>query len=395
MRTSRPKLRLQRVGKGIDFLSANVSLEIDDQSISLAAALEHFRKQAYIPLNDGSRAVINPEYLRKLERLFRRGRGEEVRLSFFDLPLLDELIEENERQRLDGLAECQAIRAALTATRSFPLPELGVALRPYQESGYHWLRRLHAAGLGACLADDMGLGKTVQALAVLRATVEADTPPSLIVMPRSLLFNWQAAIARFVPGLTCAVYHGPGRDLETARRSHLVLTTYGTVRTDIEATANGHKCLVFASFLGALETLGEDLTAAGIEPLVMTGATRDRETLVRRFQTDDSVRVFLLTLKTGGVGLNLTAADYVFIYDPWWNRAAETQAVDRTHRIGQKNTVFTYRLVTRNTIEEKILRLQEQKGAIFDSLVGADAATLRSLTVEDVRFALGVNGWPS
>ena len=159
----------------------------------------------------------------------------------------------------------------------------------------------------------------------------------------------------------------------------------------LEATANGHKCLVFASFLGALDSLSDDLNEAGIEHLTMTGAKRDREALVQRFQNDDSVCVFLMTLKTGGVGLNLTAADYVFIYDPWWNRAAETQAIDRTHRIGQKNRVFTYKLVTRKTIEEKMLLLQERKSEILENLVGASSASLKAFSLEDIQFALGLD----
>jgi len=121
----------------------------------------------------------------------------------------------------------------------------------------------------------------------------------------------------------------------------------------------------------------------------MTGATRDRKRLVDRFQEDENVKVFLMTLKTGGLGLNLTAADYIFIFDPWWNRSAENQAIDRTHRIGQKKTVFAYRLITRATIEEKILRLQEQKSQLFDSLISSDGASIKAMSVKDVEYVLG------
>ncbi|WP_335328888.1 C-terminal helicase domain-containing protein [Gracilinema caldarium] len=104
-------------------------------------------------------------------------------------------------------------------------------------------------------------------------------------------------------------------------------------------SAEGHKCLVFTNFLATVDLLSEDLSKRGLANLVMTGATVDRQALVQRFQTDPEVKVLIMTLKTGGVGLNLTAADYVFIFDPWWNRAAEAQAIDRVHRIGQTKPI--------------------------------------------------------
>ena len=97
-----------------------------------------------------------------------------------------------------------------------------------------------------------------------------------------------------------------------------------------------------------------------------------------------------MTLKTGGIGLNLAAADYIFIFDPWWNKAAENQAIDRTHRIGQDKTVFAYKLITRGTIEEKILQLQEKKSELFDRLISSDGASIKSLNETDVEFVLGV-----
>ena len=132
-----------------------------------------------------------------------------------------------------------------------------------------------------------------------------------------------------------------------------------------------------------------DLKQPNIEYLVMTGATRDRQTLVDQFQNDDTKKVFLMTLKTGGLGLNLTAADYIFIYDPWWNITAENQAIDRTHRIGQDKTVFSYKIITRKTIEEKILKLQELKKELFESLISSDGASIKSLNEKDVDFVLG------
>ncbi|MDR1949798.1 MAG: DEAD/DEAH box helicase family protein, partial [Spirochaetaceae bacterium] len=123
---------------------------------------------------------------------------------------------------------------------------------------------------------------------------------------------------------------------------------------------SGHKCLVFTNFLAHVDLVSRDLAEMGIPNLTMTGATVDRETLVRRFLTDSAVKAFIMTLKTGGIGLNLTAADYIFILDPWWNSAAESQAIDRSHRIGQANPVFCYRLIAKDTIEERILELQKR-----------------------------------
>lgn len=151
---------------------------------------------------------------------------------------------------------------------------------------------------------------------------------------------------------------------------------------------NGHKCLIFTNFLAAVEMISGDLAAAGIGNLVMTGATGNRRELVQQFQTDPDIGAFVMTLKTGGVGLNLTAADYVFIFDPWWNRSAESQGIDRTHRIGQRNPVFCYRIIARDTIEEKMLLLQQQKAELTSSLLSSDTEAMKALSEEDVRFLL-------
>jgi SNF2 family DNA or RNA helicase len=157
----------------------------------------------------------------------------------------------------------------------------------------------------------------------------------------------------------------------------------------VDATANNHKVLVFANYLHALDCISQELNTNGIDYLLMTGATRDRKSLVEKFQNDDTCKVFLMTLKTGGIGLNLTAADYIFIFDPWWNIAAENQAIDRSHRIGQDKKVFSYKLITRGTIEEKILELQHIKKELFDNLISSDGASIKSLDEKDVEFILG------
>jgi SNF2 family DNA or RNA helicase len=156
-----------------------------------------------------------------------------------------------------------------------------------------------------------------------------------------------------------------------------------------ELVENGHKCLVFTNFLATVDLVSHDLADIGITNLTMTGATVDRQSQVRRFQTDNAVKAFIMTLKTGGTGLNLTAADYIFIMDPWWNSAAETQAIDRSHRIGQVNPVFCYRLIAKDTIEERIMELQKRKTDLAGALLSDDAGILKSLSPEDVAYLVG------
>jgi len=156
-----------------------------------------------------------------------------------------------------------------------------------------------------------------------------------------------------------------------------------------ELVQNDHKCLIFTNFLATVDLVSQDLASIGIANLTMTGATVDRQSLVSRFQTDNEVKAFIMTLKTGGSGINLTAADYIFIFDPWWNSAAEAQAIDRSHRIGQSNPVFCYRLIAKDTIEERIMELQKRKADLAGALLSDDAGALKTLTPEDVAYLVG------
>lgn len=152
-----------------------------------------------------------------------------------------------------------------------------------------------------------------------------------------------------------------------------------------EIVAGGHKVLVFSQFVRMLKIVGEELKKEKITFEVLTGATRDREACVTKFQEDPNTKVFLISLKAGGLGLNLTAADYVMIFDPWWNPAAERQAIDRAHRIGQSKNVFVYKMITRDTVEEKILELQKRKANLVSQLITTDAGVFKHLTAEDIR----------
>jgi non-specific serine/threonine protein kinase len=157
---------------------------------------------------------------------------------------------------------------------------------------------------------------------------------------------------------------------------------------EIMENIGDHKALVFSQFLGMLALIKERLEELGVKYEYFDGSTSapDREKAIQSFQRDESVRVFLISLKAGGVGLNLTAADYVYIVDPWWNPAVEQQAIDRTHRIGQDKNIFAYRMICKDTIEDKIIQLQEKKRALAKDLIADDTTFVKSLTREDVEY---------
>jgi non-specific serine/threonine protein kinase len=151
-----------------------------------------------------------------------------------------------------------------------------------------------------------------------------------------------------------------------------------------------HKALVFSQFLGMLSLIRKSLEEMKVPYVYFDGSTSSsgREKAIQQFQNDEETRVFLISLKAGGIGLNLTAADYVYIVDPWWNPAVEQQAIDRTHRIGQTKNIFAYRLICRETIEEKMLQLQERKRVLAHELVSDDNAFFKRLTRDDIAYLL-------
>ncbi len=155
-----------------------------------------------------------------------------------------------------------------------------------------------------------------------------------------------------------------------------------------EIMAEGHKALVFSQFTTFLSLLRRQLDREGIPYLYLDGRTRDRQEKVEQFQSDPAFPLFLISLKAGGLGLNLTAADYVYLLDPWWNPAVEAQAIDRAHRIGQTRPVFASRLVARDTVEEKILELQKSKRELADAIIQADKSLLAALSREDLELLL-------
>lgn len=579
IRAVQPKLEVS-LSHNIDFFEGSAQLDFEGEKINLFEAVQQYHKNHYVLLSDGTHALLNEGYVKRLERLFKK-KGKSARVSFFDFPFLDELIGELAQEKTFQKSRSLFEGFNQLSKADERLPALNAKLRPYQKQGFHWLRYLHKNQVGGCLADDMGLGKTLQTLALLATLYPRQSKPSLIVMPKSLLFNWAREAERFAPRITTYTFYGNNREIEQLRSANLVFTTYATLRNTIEilkeesfhyvildesqhiknlntqttkavmllrsehrlalsgtpiennlaelytlfhflnpalfgslaqftedfltpiqknndkeairhlrrkiypfvlrrlkrevlkelpdkteqtlfvpmtedqqrlyeqrrayyaneiprqiqekgvagsqffvfqalnelrqiasipealsdgriessksellaeqlfdALANGHKALVFVNFLAAIETISSKLEQAGIGYVSMTGATRDRQSLVDRFQQDPDCRVFLLTLKTGGSGLNLTAADTIFLYDPWWNAAAENQAIDRAHRIGQSNKVHAYRLIAQGSIEEKILQLQELKKELFDNIIAADGASMKSLSEEDIKMLL-------
>jgi SNF2 family DNA or RNA helicase len=156
-----------------------------------------------------------------------------------------------------------------------------------------------------------------------------------------------------------------------------------------EVLDEGHKALVFSQFTKLLALLRRGLDRDGVAYEYLDGRTRDRAAPVERFQNDPDRRLFLISLKAGGTGLNLTAADYVFLLDPWWNPAVEAQAVDRAHRIGQERPVIAYRLIAKGTVEEKILALQETKRDLAEAVLSESGGGLGRLSREDLEMLLG------
>lgn len=154
------------------------------------------------------------------------------------------------------------------------------------------------------------------------------------------------------------------------------------------ATNEGHKVLIFSQFVKHLKIIRESLDNEAIKYAYLDGSTTDRQSQVELFQNNNEIKLFLISLKAGGLGLNLTAADYVFILDPWWNPAIEAQAVDRAHRIGQQKTVFTYKYISKNTVEEKILALQKGKLKLANSLINNEESFVKSLSKEDILVLL-------
>jgi hypothetical protein len=579
------------VSSGVDWFELHGDVEYGETRAQLPELLEAVRRgESMVLLDDGTYGVLPEEWLNKIGLLAGLGTPDEGHIRFrpSQAGLLDALLASQPEASCDAtftrvrqeLGQFQGVTAALQ-------PDGFVGrLRDYQREGLGWMEFLRRFSFGGCLADDMGVGKTAQVLALLearRAKRTASEPgmPSLIVVPRSLIFNWKQEAQRFTPQLRVLDYTGLGRDGHSLSDYDLILTTYGTLRRDAvhlkdvefdyvvldeaqaiknaateaakavrllrgnhrlalsgtpvenhlgelwslfeflnpgmlgkasvfkltggagrnpdeetrlllthalrpfilrrtkaqvapelpakteqtiycelessqrrlydelrqhyrdsllqrikneglakskimvleallrlrqaachpglidpkrvkeksakldtlleqlrEVLDEGHKALVFSQFTSLLAIVRDRLDTEGVIYEYLDGSTRDRQARVERFQNDANCGLFLISLKAGGLGLNLTAAEYVFLLDPWWNPAVEAQAIDRAHRIGQARQVFAYRLIARDTVEEKVLELQKSKRDLAAAIIGEDNSLIRNLRREDLELLL-------
>jgi len=545
------------------------------------------RKKVEFKLPNGEIAIIPEAWLTKYADLFAlsetEGDHEKPVLRKHHLNLVKELEDGNLAKV--HLSERLRSLGSFSGIKNYSLPGgFKGELRPYQKAGYNWLRFLNEYRLGGCLADDMGLGKTVQTLTMLQAEKEAGAGTTLLIMPTSLIYNWEMEASKFTPELKILNYTGTlrNKDIKRFEKYDLVLTSYGITRLDVDllkqfyfnyiildesqviknptsniskavrelksrhklvltgtpienttldlwsqmsfinpgilgsqayfrnefqnpiekkndetrskklhavikpfilrrhksqvatelpekveniqysimtpeqerryeevktiyrekifklieseglgnsrfmilegltklrqlanhprmveqgyqgdsgkledtthmlenALAEGHKVLVFSQFVKHLELVKQYLKANKIDFAYLDGSSTDRKEQVERFNREPKLKVFLISIKAGGLGLNLTEADYVFILDPWWNPAVEAQAVDRAHRIGQKKKVFTYKFITRNTVEEKILLLQQKKLKLTTDLITTEESFMKQLSKEDIEQML-------
>ena len=570
-----PRIRML-VSYGVNFFLGVPKVQIGDVEYNLAEFLRKYQNNEFIDLSNQEKGIINNKLLRRLKRLCEEvdKKTGQYKFSFFDIPEIEKLL----NCQLEG-KEIKPVRTfyegmAELSNQPSLSPSVNAKLRGYQEEGLKWLYYLYQNNRNGCLADDMGLGKTLQVIALLTLVQKELKQPAIIIMPNSLIFNWENELKRFAPQLSYYVYYGKNRSLDDAVKANLILTTYTIVRLDAqrlkdnsfhyvildesqaiknydakttkavrllngshklalsgtpiennltelyslfsfleptmfrdfkkfkekylvpimagakgvtnelrtrvfpfilrrmkedvlndlpdlsenviyvemnenqkklyevkrkialglignskmqvsffetlselrriasipEVVSNGKipspkadlltericqtlqggkkKMVVFFHYLGGIETMRKRLDEYHIGYDIITGESRSRKRIIEKFNNDEKCRVLMMTLKTGGVGLNLTVADTVFIYEPWWNKAAEIQGIDRLHRIGQKQKVFSYSMIAKGSIEERILELQELKTDLCNEIIRADKNGGKLLTEEDMKYLL-------
>lgn len=577
------------VSSGQDWFDVEINIRFGDNQASLNDIKKAvINKQRFIQLSDGSVGVLPSEWFHKLEKYFRNGivKKDKLEISKLHFSVVDELFDNiDDVKVLQEIAEKRHRLQSFTEISETKVPnQITADLRPYQKEGLNWLNFLDEMQWGGILADDMGLGKTLQILAFLQHQSNKNKSTSLIIVPTTLLFNWENEIKKFAPQLTAMYYYGTQRvkDTDLFREFDLVFTTYGILLRDIEILSkfrfnyvvldesqaiknpasrrykaanllnaknrialtgtpieNGtfdlfaqmnfvnkgffgspasfkdnysnpidkdaneviagelhrithpfilrrtkekvaqelpdktediiycemesgqrkiydayrnqyknqlldkiedegigkskmmvlealtrlrqicdspallnsddiletqsikikeiirhitnktgdHKILIFSQFVKMLAIIKGELDKLNIDYEYLDGksSVKQREKSVNNFQENDNLRVFLISLKAGGTGLNLTAADYVYIMDPWWNPAVENQAIDRCYRIGQDKKVFAYRMICKDTVEEKIINLQNKKKKIAGDIIQTDENIMKKLDTNDVR----------
>jgi hypothetical protein len=574
------------VKSGIDWFELHGEVEYGDTSASLPELLAAVRRgDSVVQLGDGTFGLLPEEWLERFATLAGMGEKSDDHLKFRQnqAALLDALLAAQPDVDFDEtFARIRERVRSFHGVEAIAQPDGFVGqLRQYQLEGLGWMQFLREFGFGGCLADDMGVGKTAQVLATLEARRAEGKGPSLVVVPKSVMFNWREESTHFTPKLRVLEYHGTARDATQIPLHDLVLTTYGTMLRDAPALSKiafdyvvldeaqaiknastasakavrllrgahrlalsgtpienhlgelwslfeflnpgmlgearllqmsggmarnpseearqllaqalrpfilrrtkqqvarelpekteqtifcelegpqrkhyeelrkhyraslldrvrteglkkskmhvleallrlrqaachpglldpkkvdepsakldvlmaqlseireeGHKALVFSQFTSLLAIVRRRLDNEKVRYEYLDGATTNRQAHVETFQNDPTCGLFLISLKAGGLGLNLTAAEYVFLLDPWWNPAVEAQAVDRAHRIGQTRPVFAYRLIARDTVEEKVLQLQKTKRELADAILSEDNSLIRDLKREDLELLL-------
>ncbi len=577
------------VSSGQDWFDVNIDVSFGDNRVSLSDIKKAVvNNQRYIQLKDGSVGILPVEWVHKLERYFRNGeiRNNKLEISKLRFSVVDELFDNlDDTEIMKEITEKRARLASFSEIERTKVPkQVKGKLRHYQKEGLNWLNFLDEMQWGGILADDMGLGKTLQVLTFLQHQVNKKKPTNLIVVPTTLLFNWENEIEKFTPALKALYYHGTNRIKDTSdfKNYNIVFTTYGILLRDIEILStfefnyvildesqaiknpasrrfkaanlirarnrialtgtpiengtfdlyaqmsfanrgffggskafkenysnpidkedneliagelqrivnpfvlrrtkenvaselppktediiycemeNGqrkvydayrneyknrllntiekegigksklmvlealtrlrqicdspallnsdeiaekqsvkikeimrhitnktgnHKILIFSQFVKMLGLIKSELEKLNIDYAYLDGKSsiKQREKSVNNFQENENLRVFLISLKAGGTGLNLTAADYVYIVDPWWNPAVENQAIDRCYRIGQDKNVFAYRMICTNTVEEKIINLQNRKKKIAGDIIQTDENIMKKLDVNEIK----------
>lgn len=566
-----------------DWFDVEANVSFGDFTISLDRVKKSvLKKNRFIQLDDGSTGILPQKWLDKFEKYFRTGelKNDKLKISKLKFSIVEQLFENLEDENLlQELAEKRSKLKEFKQIKNIRKPkEIKAKLRDYQKEGYKWLNFLDEFQWGGILADDMGLGKTLQVLTFLQKKIKTSKRANLIVVPATLLFNWQNEIEKFAPSLKVMEHYGNTRDKDhkSFKNYDLVITTYGLAVNDVELlrkytfnyvvldesqaiknphskrykavcllkgknkiTLTGtpienntfdlyaqmnflnpgflgsqksfkenysdpidkkkdfsraqelrkiinpfvlrrtkeqvekelpsktenviycmmekeqrevyeafrnkyrsmildkiseeglgkskmrviegltklrqicdspallaekedygdnsiktqeiirhilnktqkHKILVFSQFVKMLEVIKNELDNEDISYEYLDGQCKrdERKTSVENFQENENCRVFLISLKAGGQGLNLTAADYVYLVDPWWNPAAEMQAIDRCYRIGQTKKVFAYRMICKDTVEEKIMDIQNKKKSVSNEIIKTDDSFVKSL----------------
>ncbi|MEM9848986.1 MAG: DEAD/DEAH box helicase, partial [Bacteroidota bacterium] len=574
------------IKSGIDWFDVEASVSFGTEQVKMSDWIRALRnKENFVKLKDGSLGILPEEWLKQAAKVIAVADVEkgQLKISKYRFNVIEDLFEDLDDQKiLEELNEKKRRLQMVDTNKKYELPKnVTATLRDYQKHGFEWLMFLNESGFGGILADDMGLGKTLQVITLLADQI--DNEPSLVIVPRSLLFNWGAELDKFCPDLKYVIHHGPNRDkdLKAILPTDIIITTYTTAALDIQvfkdfrfnyivldesqaiknpdskrykamrllqsnnkiamtgtpienntfdlyaqlsftspgllgsmtsfknnfsipidsqgdieaanllrklifpfilrrtkeqvakdlpekietiiycemdraqrklydnlkrqikedieseveekgvnkskfkildgllrlrqmcnspllinksftgANANSvkintlmenltealdqkHNALVFSQFTSLLAIIREELDKRGIRYAYLDGSTTKRQAQVDKFMNNSEIRIFLISIKAGNTGMNLVKADYVYIVDPWWNPAVEAQAIDRTHRIGQQNKIFAYKLICKNTIEEKILKLQAKKKKLASDIIQTDENVLKSLDKEEL-----------